>query len=87
MCENLDYRKLAIVAALPHAGWMPNGGENELEKLVGAKIMSIGGTSDEVNIEGGGLIIDYLPQWSATPWRMVVGFNDQGMWIEFNGQL
>jgi hypothetical protein len=38
----------------------------------------------EDGIEGGGLIIDYSRPESRVTERLVFGFNESGMWVEFD---
>ena len=57
----------------------PNSGEEVPTDLVGAVIVAIG-TSEE-QIEGGGLFIDYRPCNEAKIHRLVLGFTEAGMWV------
>jgi hypothetical protein len=50
--------------------------------LIGATIVGFGAASPELGIEGGGLIIDYLPDGQTLPKRLVLGFTELGMWVE-----
>jgi hypothetical protein len=52
--------------------------------LVGATINAIGAISGETNVGGGGLIIDYMSGLDGSPRRVVFGFSELGMWIEFH---
>jgi hypothetical protein len=54
---------------------MPDG-------VVGSTIIALGMPNDERLVEGGGLVIDYLPPDSRFSKRLVLGFNERGMWIE-----
>lgn len=54
--------------------------------LIGAKTIAFGGVDFESrekldNIEGGGLVIDYLPDGSSTVRRTVLSFNELGMGV------
>jgi hypothetical protein len=52
--------------------------------MVGATIMAIGAIEGVINVEGGGLVIDYLPVGSKNLQRVVFGFTEMGMWIEYH---
>lgn len=54
----------------------------ELEGLSGATIISIGAAPRGADVEGGGLVIDYRRLGSEMVQRMVLAFNENGMWIE-----
>ena len=50
-------------------------------KMVGAKVLRVGTTDAQLeggNLEGGGLIIDYLPRGVANPMRVELSFNELG---------
>jgi hypothetical protein len=49
----------------------------------GATILRIGGTDDDVKIEGGGLLIDYKTVGDRIT-RLILGFNENGMWVEYD---
>jgi len=57
----------------------PNGGAAVPKELMGATILAIG-TSLE-SVEGGGLLIDYRLANSPEARRLVLAFNELGMWI------
>ena len=50
--------------------------------LYNAKILAVGTSAEATGLEGGGLLIDYLPEGEDQPKRLVLGFNELGMWIE-----
>jgi hypothetical protein len=50
--------------------------------LQGAVILQIGRPVPAQDLEGGGLIIDYLPTGATKPRRLVLAFNECGMWVE-----
>lgn len=50
--------------------------------LRGARIVDIGTPRDPSLVEGGGLVIDYCPEGSKTTRRVVLAFNELGMWVE-----
>ncbi len=75
---------LNLVAALPFSRHACQGGEAVLKRLTGARIVRIGGTNDdEPKIEGGGLIIDYVPEGGEAVERVVFAFNENGMWVVY----
>jgi hypothetical protein len=81
-----DFKDLEVVPALPSYFHRPEGGEELFAALTGAQIVRIGSPAS-AGIEGGGLIIDYLPEGSANVRRAVFGFNELGMWTEDDGPL
>jgi hypothetical protein len=48
--------------------------------MTGATIVRIGAPAED-GIEGGGLVIDYVPQGGAAVYRAVLAFNESGMWV------
>lgn len=61
---------------------LPSGrGEPFPEGLIGATIDRIGTLPDSCGVEGGGLVIDYRNGPSVG--RVVFGFNELGMWLEY----
>jgi hypothetical protein len=52
--------------------------------LIGATILRMG-TLPGLNVEGGGLVIDYRPRNSQETNRVVFGFNELGMWVQSQG--
>ena len=38
-------------------------------------------------IEAAGLVIDYMPRGATSPRRVALGFNEQGMWVEYQGEI
>jgi hypothetical protein len=50
--------------------------------LIGATVVGFGAAPPECDLEGGGLIIDYMPKGKADPKRLVLAFNELGMWVE-----
>ena len=64
----------------------PSSDKDEVpEDLYNSKIINIGKISlpDDKRVEGG-LCIDYIPQNSDEIKRLLLGYNDLGMWIVFN---
>jgi hypothetical protein len=50
------------------------------EGLIGSRILQFGTTCDR-GLEGGGLIIDYLPVGRELPVRVILEFNELAMWV------
>jgi hypothetical protein len=57
------------------------------EGIIGAKILSFGSVPDKRFVEGGGLVIDYLPEGQSTPIRVVFYFTELGMGVEAMARL
>lgn len=79
----------AIVPVLPDR-FHPEQGDEIPEDLVDATILRIG-TANDIDVEGGGLIIDYIPAHYRPEWdrifRVVFGFNELGMWVEHRSEI
>lgn len=54
--------------------------------MVNARIVAIG-TPGDASLEQAGLIIDYVPPGGRLTRRLVLGFNDLGMWITECGEI
>lgn len=80
----MEYQRLTVVGSLPASRHYPTGGEALFRRLAGATIICMGGTGAD-GLEGGGLILDYVPVGSSEMRRAVFAFNENGMWIEFEG--
>jgi hypothetical protein len=78
-----DFANLTVIEALPISRFRPEGAEDVFRGLAGATIVKIGGVAED-GIEGGGLIIDYRPADSLEICRVVFGFNENGMWVEWS---
>jgi hypothetical protein len=53
------------------------------EELQGASIIKIGTPINHTDrLEGGGLVIDFIPHGQTSRKRLVLAFNELGMWIE-----
>ena len=81
--RNRYLRSARVVRKLPHRLYrrerLPKG-------LIGAEILDIGTVEDAGMVEGGGLVIDFLPAGSQQTHRVVLGFNEIGMWAEATGR-
>jgi hypothetical protein len=65
---------------------MRERGKRIPKEIIGARIVGFGAAPIQVDIEGGGLILDYVPAGSSSAKRLVLGFNELGMWVEFSGK-
>jgi hypothetical protein len=70
-----------IIPKLPDR-FDPNRGEDIPSDLIGATIVGFGTTNE--GIEGGGLVIDYMPAGSSCGKRLKLAFTELGMWSESN---
>jgi len=66
---------------LPHSPYSAENVDTFPPDIVGAKIVCLGAAPRECDVEGGGLIIDYIPQGENESKRLVLAFNELGMWI------
>ncbi len=82
----MDYSLSNVIESLPQGPYRPEGGEPLLARLKGATIIRIGAPED-AEVDGGGFVIDYRPAGSAQDWRLVFGFHEGGMWVEYDGAL
>jgi hypothetical protein len=66
----------------------PEDGRPIPEEILGARIVRFGTISSDLlpswlsQVETVGLVIDYVPQNASFMRRLVLGFNDRGMWVE-----
>lgn len=71
---------VAVISKLPH--WRcQDEGDALPPNIIGASIVQFGAAPVEAGIEGGGLIIDYVPAGSSVVLRVVLAFNELGMWV------
>ena len=77
-----DLSKTTVNPRLPD--WRDSAGNGEAipRDLIGATIVRLGAAPAECDIEGGGLVIDYVPKDAIDTKRLVLAFNELGMWIE-----
>lgn len=80
--EKTDFATLSVVNELP-TSFPSQESEPFPDDLPGATIVRIGAPEDRRLIEGGGLVIDYQPSGSECVRRIVLGFNENGMWVEY----
>jgi hypothetical protein len=62
---SLDYAHLNVVAALPVSRFAPEGAEDVGRRLRGTTILRIGGTGDDVKIEGEACLLTIRPSATA----------------------
>jgi hypothetical protein len=79
-----SFVELEVVPRLPHRRDPVGEGAEIPADLIGARIINIGAAPPEADIEGGGLILDYIPHGGSTTKRVVFGFNDAALWVEFS---
>jgi hypothetical protein len=56
--------------------------ETACKELQGATILDFGFPNEAGDLEGGGLVIDYLPKGMPHRRRLVFAFNENGMWVD-----
>ena len=57
-------------------------GEAIPEKILGAEIRKFGTVPKELDVEGGGLSIEYIPTGEKELRRIIFAFNELGLWVE-----
>jgi hypothetical protein len=77
-----DLSAAAVIPRLPDAFDSARRGDAIPPDIIGATILSFGAAPSELHLEGGGLIVDYIPKGATEANRLVLAFNDCGMWIE-----
>jgi hypothetical protein len=61
----------------------PERGDPIPADLIGAKILAMGCIAPADAVEGGGLAIDYCKPGSEQASRVVLAFNELGMWVAY----
>ena len=77
-----DLSKTSVIPQLPDWRDSARNGEAIPRDIIGATIIRLGAAPTECDIEGGGLVIDYVPKDANDTKRLVLAFNELGMWIE-----
>jgi hypothetical protein len=72
-----------LIPFLPNSRDSKAAGENIPEDLIGATITGFGCPPNSLRLQGGGLVIDYIPKGEVAGKRVVFAFNELGMWVEF----
>ena len=81
MSAPLDYASLGVADGLPDRNG-PDYGDSLPPGLIGATIVRFGAAIG-MRLDGGGLVIDYIPKGSKLIHRVVFGLNEAGMWVEY----
>ena len=81
-----SYSDLIPTNKLPDS-FDPNAGEERPNELIGSRIIRFGGGPEGSDLEGGGLIIDYVPKNSDCTRRVVLEFMERGMWLSYSGPV
>ena len=82
----LDLTKCDPTPCLPNY-FRPTNGKPLPDGFVGSTIVRAGGVPIEGAVEGGGLIIDFIPAGSIDSRRVILGFNEVGMWVENHAEI
>lgn len=86
-----ELSKIEVVRELPYSiGGHPQPSGDLMKVICGSKIVSFGAPASHAvgsQLEGGGLIIDFVPEGSEQVTRVVLAFNECGMWVEYYGNL
>ena len=71
-----------MLELLPNS-FHPEGGEQVPPHLIGARINRFGTLplDTEYRPDGGGLVIEYVPNRSAKVRQVIFGFTEEGMWV------
>jgi hypothetical protein len=76
-----DFCALVVRPVLPTWDHYLDRRADLFARLRGAEIIAIGAPySEDIEIEGGGLALDYRLRDGST--HRVIGFNENGMWVE-----
>lgn len=71
-----------VIQRLPDWRDSARNGDAIPSDIIGSMIVRFGAAPPECDVEGGGLIIDYIPPGESEPKRLVLAFTELGMWIE-----
>lgn len=77
-----DLSRAEVLPSLPDL-FRPATGQLVPDDIAGSVVVRIGGLPQGSRVEGGGLVIDYVPAGTTAERRVVFGFNELGMWVEF----
>ena len=77
-----DLSEATVIPRLPDRRNPSQRGHAFPPNLIGATIINFGAASPECDLEGGGLIIDYVPKGGTDSKRLVLAFNELVMWVE-----
>lgn len=76
--------RLGIAPVLPKFPHLFDRNESVPADLVGATIVQVGTYKDGSLVEGGGLVIDYIPVGESQTMRLSLALNDLAMWIVYH---
>lgn len=82
-----DFKTLEVDPRLPHSvgGGYGDDARALFKSMQDARIVTIG-APDTDQIEGGGLVIDFIAAGDTAVRRVVFGFNECGMWVEYDSR-
>jgi hypothetical protein len=86
----LELADIDVIPRLPH--W-PGPGAPLPPGLIGAKILKFGTVEEEIanevlrGLEGGGLLIHYLPEGETEPKTVAFSMSECGMWVEYPKEI
>jgi hypothetical protein len=83
-----NYAGASVSLFLPSPLWRLARGDEIPPEIMGATIRRFGGVgvgAADTDTEGGGLVIDFVPAGRTDICRIVFGFNELGMWVEYQG--
>lgn len=83
----MDKQTLNVGSLLDVKKGMFGEDESPLTSLRGCQIVDVGFPNPQAGIEGGGLAFDYLMPGDSRVRRLVIGHNELGSWIEYDGLL
>lgn len=72
---------------LPNLPDVYRQGEPLPSGIIGARIIGFGSAPRSSELEGGGLVIDYVPKGKKETLRVVLSFTELGMWITESAAL
>lgn len=83
MSGDYSLENVPVIPAMPSPDGA--GGEEQLfSRMAGATIVRIGAPAGSP-LEGGGLVIDYRVSGEAELRRVAFAFNENGMWLVYDG--
>ena len=83
----MNYSMLELVNRMPSTIGPDDTDRPFPKDIIGARVVRVATPEDSSLIEGGGLVIDYVPAYETRVVRLVLGFTELGMWIQFCGDL
>jgi hypothetical protein len=81
--DQRHWADVPVIAVLPASLHAAEGGEEVLLRLAGARIVRIGAPAGR-EVEGGGLVLDYMLPGSSIEHRIIFAFTELGMWIRWD---